>query len=61
MGTSYGLIKIEDYGDLNQWENSLSDIHNIRSLLNQNREKINKTTSRIGLILIFTGLLRRHI
>ncbi|MBP8707324.1 MAG: type III-B CRISPR module RAMP protein Cmr1 [Caldisericia bacterium] len=41
-GTSYGLIKIEDYGDLNQWENSLSDIHNIRSLLNKNREKINK-------------------
>ena len=40
-GTSYGLIKIEDYGDLRQWD-TFSNIDNVKTWLKENKEVIKK-------------------
>ena len=40
-GTSYGLIKIEDYGEFGQWD-TFSDINKVKTWLKRNKEAIGK-------------------
>ncbi len=40
-GTSYGLIKIEDYGEFRQWD-TFSDINKVKTWLKRNKELIGK-------------------
>lgn len=43
-GADYGLIKIEDYGEIKEWD-KLSNTHQVTSWLKENRERLRKENS----------------